>query len=97
MQGRHCVAFFANNVFSLGIGVGEMDYGSWSLGGWGGLPPKLSVLLGAPPGPAHSFCPLAVFDCRTFQLNKGKHQCFAEGLKSMEVAESAPSARGLQL
>lgn len=51
MQGRHCVAFFANNVFSPGIGVGEMDYGSWSLGGWGGLPPKLSVLLGAPQAP----------------------------------------------
>ena len=46
-----------------------------------GLPPKLSALQGAPQAPPHSFCPLAVFDCRTFQLNKGKHQCFAEGLK----------------
>ena len=58
MQGRHCVAFFTNNVFSPEMGADETDYGPWSLGRGGGLPKKISVLLGAPQAPPHSFCPL---------------------------------------
>ena len=48
---------------------------------WGGSSQKNFSPPGSPPGPSPLILSTAVFDCRTFQLNKGKHQCFAEGLK----------------
>ena len=58
----------------LSVGQGVPGYG-------GGSSQKNFSPPGSPPGPSPLILSTAVFDCRTFQLNKGKHQCFAEGLK----------------
>ena len=77
-----------------------MVLGPWVWGGWSS--PKYFSPPGSLPDPSPVILSTAVFDCRTFPLNKGKHQCFAKGLKkkkkkSLEVAESAPSAGMLWL
>ena len=56
-----------------------MVLGPWVWGGWSS--PKYFSPPGSLPDPSPVILSTAVFDCRTFQLNKGKHQCFAKGLK----------------
>ena len=54
MQGRHCVAFFTNNVFSPEMGADETDYGPWSLGVGGVVLPKIFQSSWEPPRPLPS-------------------------------------------